>query len=164
MPSQSSLGINYLDNQIKKLRSIFKNGLDVLTLKVKILKEFIKLGSKLSELFIKIYMNSWRVEFQKFLHGKALTKIQLLSSMVLLEEMFQLLLLQLNLLLPLSQWKLLRRPQQKLNQQINHAVRFKEEWLLNSVITRKRTVILLSMKMMPNQEWVSTFTIVKTLR
>jgi hypothetical protein len=58
MPSQSSLGINYLDNQIKKLRSIFKNGLDVLTLKVKILKEFIKLGSKLSELFIKIYMNS----------------------------------------------------------------------------------------------------------
>jgi hypothetical protein len=55
---QSSHGFNYQDNQIKKLKSKFKNGLELLISKVKILKETIKHGSRHSELFIKIYTNS----------------------------------------------------------------------------------------------------------
>jgi len=47
-----------VDSQIKKPRSIFKNGLEILILKDKSLKEFIKLGLRLLELFIKIFMNS----------------------------------------------------------------------------------------------------------
>lgn len=58
MLSEFSHGINYLVNQIKKLRNISKNGLVLLISKVKISKEITKLGSNHSELFIKIYMNS----------------------------------------------------------------------------------------------------------
>jgi len=48
----------YVDSQIKKPRSIFRIGLVLLTSEVKSLKEFIKHGLRLSDLFIKISMNS----------------------------------------------------------------------------------------------------------